>query len=216
MTAGGYGEGSRDRILDHLKRNGRSSVPDLATAFGVSVETVRSQIKTLVDDGLVSAVGSRRRGRGRPERLFGLAPSAESRFPRREGEVLRGLAAYLSEVGQQNLLRRYLDRFAEERRDRALSRLDGLEGAARLAEVARILTEEGYMAEIVEGRGVPRLRLCHCPLRALVDVSEAPCRAEVRLVRALVGGSLARVEYLPDGDPACTYELSPAGGERGT
>ncbi len=200
-------EGSRSRILDHLKRHGSASVPDLAGAFGVSVETVRSQVKALVAEGLVTRSGARREGPGRPELVWGLTQAAEAFFPRREGEILRGFADYLQDQGRQEVLSDYLMRFAAQRRDRALARLEGLEGSERLSEVAEILTEEGYMAEVVEGGEQDRLRLCHCPLRELVDVTKAPCRAEVGLVRALVGEHLTRVEYLPDGDHACTYAV---------
>lgn len=201
--------GTPGRILERLKRRGASSIPELAREAGLSPESIRAHVRGLVDRDLVQDVGSRSEGRGRPERLYSLTRQAESLFPRRESELLKGLAAYLAEVGEDALLAGFLERFAQERRDAATERLKGLEGRARLEEVARILTEEGYMAEIQDdGNGTPpRLRLCHCPVRELVDVTRAPCRAEIGFVRALVGGGLARVEYIPDGDAACSYTV---------
>jgi predicted ArsR family transcriptional regulator len=205
---------SAQRILDRLKRQGEASVPELARAFDLSVETVRSQVNALRARGLVRRAGSRRSGPGRPEQVFCLTERAQAHFPNREAEVLRGLAAFLRDEGQNALLARYMERSAKERRRAALARLDGLEGAERLAEAARILTEDGYMAEVVEGEedARPRIRLCHCPLRQLVEVTSAPCRAEIGFVRALVGDKLARVEYLPEGGSACTYAVGTAGG----
>lgn len=200
-----------NRTLELLKRWGAGSVPELARAFGQSPESVRAQIRGLVNEGLVEDVGGRSLGRGRPERLYALTRKAEARFPRREGEILSRLAGYLREMGQEEILASFLERFAAERLAEAEHRLEGLEGGERLDEVARILTEEGYMAEVASGDvddPRPLLRLCHCPVRELVDVTRAPCRAEVGFVRALVRGSLARVEYLPDGDAACAYSIS--------
>lgn len=215
-------EGTPGRILERLKRSGEASIPDLARSFGLSPETVRAHVKALAEDAWVEESGSRSEGRGRPERLWALSPAAERLFPRREGEVLQGFAAYLREVGREDLLVAFLDRFAGERRAAALTRLKGLEGRSRLDEVARVLSDEGYMAEIVDGPdgGGTRLRLCHCPVRELVEVTRAPCRAEVAFVRELVGDSLARVEYIPDGGAACAYAVGeghggaahPAGG----
>lgn len=214
---------SQTRILEHLKRRGASSIPELARAFRLSVETVRSQVKGLRAQGLVERTGTRRShasGRakgsprpGRPEQIFGLTKAAEELFPRREGEILEGLASFLRDEGQHDVLVRYLERFARERRQKALARLDGLEGPERLREAARILTEEGYMAEVVEEEDSerPRLRLCHCPLSELVRATTAPCKAELGFVRALVGEGLTRVEYLPDGDGACTYAIGAKG-----
>ena len=197
------------RILGHLKRRGDASIPELAAAFGLSVETVRSQMKGLLDRGLVARTDARRNGPGRPEQVFSLTEAAEVFFPSRDAEVLKGLAAFLRDEGRHDLLVRYLERSARARRDRALARLEGREGKERLEEAARILSEEGYMAEVVDdAKGVrSRLRLCHCPLRELVRETSAPCKAEIGFVRALVGEKLARVEYLPDGDGACTYAV---------
>lgn len=208
-------DGTPGRILEHLKRSGRASIPDVARAFDLSPETVRAHVRGLVEAGWVEQVGARSEGRGRPERIWALTRAAESLFPRREAEILKGLASYLREVGREELLVSYLERFAGERRSAALTRLKGMEGRARLDEVARILSDEGYMAEVVAGAEgePPRLRLCHCPVRELVEVTRAPCRAEVAFVRDLVGGSLARVEYIPDGGTACAYAVG--GTERG-
>lgn len=207
-------EGTPGRILERLKRAGLASIPDLARAFELSPETVREHMRALAGAGWIREAGRRSEGRGRPERLWALTREAERLFPRREAEVLQGLAAYLGEIGQEEILAGFLARFASERRAAAADRLRGLEGRARLDEVARILTDEGYMAEIREGGGAepPRLRLCHCPLRELVDVTRAPCKAEISFVQELVGESLARVEYIPDGGAACAYAVGDGGG----
>jgi len=207
-------KGTPGRILEHLKRSGPASIPDFARAFELSPETVRAHVRALAARGWIREAGRRSEGRGRPERLWALTQEAERLFPRREGEILQGLAAYLGETGQEKVLVHFLERFAAERRLAAAERLKGLEGRERLDEVARILTDEGYMAEIQDGEAgaPPRLRLCHCPMRELVDVTRAPCKAEISFVRALVGQSLARVEYIPDGGAACAYAVGDGGG----
>lgn len=205
-------EGTPGKVLDHLKRSGPSSIPDLARAFALSPESVRAHVTALSGAGLVESSSTRSHGRGRPERVWSLTRDAERLFPRREGELLRGLATHLRETGQEGVLIAFLERFAADRTAAAAARLEGLEGDDRLREVARILTEEGYMAEIQPGTNgsPPRLRLCHCPVRELVDVSRAPCRAEIGFVRSLVGTGMARVEYIPDGGAACAYAVGEA------
>lgn len=203
-------EGTTGAILRHLKRSGNASIPEVARALELSPESIRAHVRTLAEQGLVEDVGARGEGRGRPERLHALTRAAEALFPRREAELLQELATFLRATGREAVLGEFLDGFAARRRAAAMERLGALKGRRRLEEVARILTEEGYMAEIQEGEGdaPPRLRLCHCPLRELVDVTKAPCKAELGFVRELVGGgALARVEYIPDGDAACAYSV---------
>lgn len=204
VRAAGLGESQR-AILERLKRRGRMTIPDLADSLDLNVETVRDHMKALAGHGLVRREGTRSRGRGRPEIVYGLTGLAGDLFPRREGELLRGLAEHLRETGHEGLLDDFFDRLIGDRRAESLARVEHLEGRARLEEAARILTELGFMAEVVEDGARPGLRLCHCPIRELVEVTKVPCRAEVGFVRALLGERLARVSYIPSGDASCSY-----------
>lgn len=204
VHAPGMGE-SRREILEALKRTGEATVPELAGAVGLNVETVRQHLESLREQALADRRGTRVSGRGRPEVVWGLTAAAESLFPRREPEVLRELAAYLKVTGRTEVLEEFFEHWIGARRADALRRVEELEGRARLEEAARILSEQGFMAVVEEEGGVPRLRLCHCPLRDLVAVSRVPCRAEVGFVRELIGGPLARATYIPAGDAACSY-----------
>ncbi|MGH7445725.1 MAG: helix-turn-helix transcriptional regulator, partial [Longimicrobiales bacterium] len=177
--------------------------------LGLNVETVRHHLQVLRALKLVEQRGARRSGPGRPEVLYALTLDAEALFPRREGEVLRALAEHLLETGNESALEAFFDRYIGARREEALKRVAHLEGAARLAEVARILTELGFMAQVGEGEK-PDLRLCHCPLRELVGVTTIPCRAELGFVRELLGERLTRLSYIPSGDASCTYRAGAA------
>ena len=207
--------GSQRDILDLLKHRGDMTVPGLAEALGLNVETVRGHVRGLVAARLLRRQGSVVHGPGRPEILFGLTPAAERLFPRREGDVLRRLAEYLRRTDHQRLLDAFFDEWIAERRDEAMGRVERLSGRERLEEVVAVLSELGFMAVVDEpvvdeqgedGSG-PRLRLCHCPLRALVDATKMPCRAEIGLVGELLGRELARESYIPAGDASCSYRL---------
>jgi predicted ArsR family transcriptional regulator len=200
---------SQRKILNHLKRSGLSTIRALAADLGLNVETVRTHVRSLRSDGLVRRAGSRRGGKGRPEILYELTESAEDWFPSREGEILEKLASYLERAGARDLVRGFFDEYVDERRAEALDRVAGLTGDARIQEVARILTEDGFMAQAgKDAKGRPVLSLSHCPMRRLVDVTKAPCRAELALVRELLGGRPVRIEYLPHGDAACSYVVA--------
>lgn len=201
---------SQQQILESLKRGGPGTVPQLSRALGLNVETLRAHLKALAGHGLVARRPSARGGRGRPEVVYGLTAAAEALFPRREGEVLGGLAAYLRERGHADLLRGYLERYIEERRPAALARVRHLEGRERLDETARILSELGFMAEVGEAGGEVGLRLCHCPLRELVAVTRLPCRLEQDFVAELLGADLSRTSYIPAGDASCSYRRGAA------
>jgi len=206
---------TRRRLLLRLKRHGAMTLATISEAFDLSPETLRSHLRDLEAEGLVERAGVRRHGRGRPEVIYQLAPAAEPLFPQREGEVLGELAAFLVRSGRQDLIQGFFDERMATRRTEALRRVEGLEGRARMEEIADLLTEEGFMAEVeTSADGEAELRLCHCPIRELVDVSSVPCRAEIGLVRELLGERLARNSYIPNGEPACSYSPGPRDGAR--
>lgn len=205
-TAPGLGA-SQQQLLGALKRRGSATIPVLATELGLNVETVRHHLQAMTGLGLVSRQGRRRSGPGRPEVVYALAEAADSLFPTREGEVLRALASYLKDSGNEVLLEAFFESYIGERRAAALARVAPLTGKARIEETGRILSELGFMAMAEEGAAGSHLRLCNCPLRELVSVTKIPCRAEIGFIRELLGDQqLTRLSYIPAGDASCTYE----------
>lgn len=205
----GPGLGTSQRILlERLKRLGSAALGELEGDLGLARETVRDHLKALGAEGLVERAGVRREGPGRPQVLYRLSAEGERLFPRREGELLRELAGFLIDDGREELLAAFFERRAAGKRERLAARIAGLGPERRLREIAAILTEEGFLAEVAEpAAGAPRLRLCHCPLREVVAVSHLPCRAELALIEDLLGRRLERETFIPDGASACTYAV---------
>lgn len=207
IAASGLGASQR-RVLVLLKRDGEQSVGELAARLELAAETVRGHMSALAGHGLVRRAGSRKDGPGRPEILYGLTDGAETLFPQEEGRLLRELTAYLTGEGHDGVLEAFFEARLERQREEARERVQGLDGRERLEAVADVLTEEGFMAEVVEdGDGEAGLRLCHCPLKEMVAVSRLPCRAEVAWIRQLLGLELTRRSWMPEGDRTCTYSV---------
>jgi len=204
----GLGDTQR-RLLELLKRRGEQSVGELADALDLAAETVRGHMNALAGRGLVARAGRRKAGPGRPEILHHLTDEAQSLFPSEEAHLLRDLTGYLIDGGHEAVLEAFFRDRVSAQREEARGRVEGLSGRARLDEVAAILSEEGFMAEVVEGRDgrPPRLRLCHCPLKEMVAVSRLPCHAEEAWIRELLGEELARRSWMPEGDRTCSYDV---------
>jgi len=211
LGAPGLGESQRSLLVE-LKRRGEATLVEVADAVDLASETVREHLNALTARGLVERVGRRRNGPGRPRIVYGLSDRGEALFPNREGALLGELASHLVASGREDVLEEFFEWRIGEQRDSAESRLRGLEGVERVEEVARILSEQGFMAEVEEDEGgALLLRLCHCPLKELVEASRLPCRAEIEFVEELLGESLAREAWIPEGDHSCTYRLEPGG-----
>lgn len=201
---------SHRRLCDALKHRGRATVPQLAADLSLNVETVREHLRTLTTRQLVAREDAVPSGPGRPEIGYTLTAEAESLFPRREGEILHALGRYLVDTGQQEVLQDFFTSHVGQRRDAAMTRVAHLTGRKRLKAVMQILDEMGFMPVLDGPASNPRLRLCHCPMRDLVDATDIPCRAEMGLLTELLGAQPTRTGYIPAGDAGCSYRLTVA------
>ncbi|WP_197707572.1 hypothetical protein [Sphingobium sp. LB126] len=96
-----------------------------------------------------------------------------------------------------------------ETRTRYQSELAGKQDLAdRVAALAALRTEEGYMAEWrEEPDGSFVLIENHCPICAAAAACVGFCRAELEVFRSALGPgvSIARAEHIISGGRRCTY-----------
>ncbi len=198
---------TRRAILLALKRNGSMRAHDLAEQLGITVAAVRQQLVRLSEDELVT---HRRdpEGRGRPSHSYELAPAAEMLFPKRYGDLTTELLGYLGgpdskEVGE----------LFEQRRKRRLAgartRLAAMALDEQVAELTRILDEDGYLADVerLEGGGW-RITEHNCAILSVATGFRQACSSEIAFIRdALPGARVERVAHLMDGAHVCAYEV---------
>ena len=83
----------------------------------------------------------------------------------------------------------------------------------RIAALARIRSEEGYMAEwSSRSDGSFVLIENHCPICAAAEVCQGLCAGEMRLFSAVLGKDIdiERNEHILSGDRRCAYRIAPA------
>lgn len=200
----GLGE-TQQAVLLSLKRLGAATQAEIGREVRYAPATLREHLQALIARALVERRGSRHGKPGRPEVVYALTERGDSLFPNRAAAVLRELIEFLQAGRHGALLDRFFAARVAARRPTALARVRGLRGVPRFQEVARLLSEEGFMALVGGTPEEPTLRLCHCPIRDLVAVTRLPCRFEQTLIADLLGRPLHRLEYLLDGQASCSY-----------
>jgi DeoR family suf operon transcriptional repressor len=97
--------------------------------------------------------------------------------------------------------------------ERTRERLAGLNFDARVAEVARVLDEDGYLADVerLEGEaGGWRILEHNCAILAVAQRYGHACGAEIAFLReVLPDADVTRVSHILTGAHACTYEVRP-------
>ena len=200
-----------NELVTALKHAGEATADDLADRLGVTVSAVRQQLDSLAADGLV-AWRPLARGRGRPTHLYRLTRAAEPLFPKAYGGLTTELLGYVADA-DPDLVDGIFDRRRQRRLEGARARLGRLAGdfAAQVAELARILDEDGYLASW-EARPDGSFRIVehNC---AVLDVAERygqACSSEIAFLRqALPDAGVERVSHMIAGAHACAYEVTP-------
>lgn len=204
--------GSRERILFLLKTRGPTTAARLGRHLGITSMAVRQHLQLLADSGLVRFEEDRG-SVGRPARIWSLTDKAAEQFPEGYAELAVDMLGALRETfGDQGLARLLEVRGrAQAERYRAVLPAADHDLARRVAALARLRRDEGYMAESSKARdGSVVLIENHCPICAAATICQGLCGAELELFRQALGPgvSVEREEHILGGDRRCSYRFS--------
>jgi DeoR family transcriptional regulator, suf operon transcriptional repressor len=196
-------KGQRGAVLVQLKRSQPLTAKELAARLGVSLNAARHHLKELEVEGLVRYDRSRR-GVGAPAFSYRLSPAGEALFPRRYQETLTSLLDQIVErEGREAavaLLDSHLGRLAAQLK----TELAGLSAQERLAAVARVRSEQGYMAEAL----APAVLTEHnCAIQAVAERFPEICAAEAKFLEDVLGAEVDRRGHILSGCAACEYHV---------
>lgn len=202
---------SREKLLFHLKTKGPQTAGELARRLGVTPMAVRQHLARLGEEGLVAYAD--RAGRvGRPRRVWRVTAAADGHFPDSHAELALGmLEATRATFGAEGLKKLVAAR-TEAQIASYRARMPGARAplAERVAALAAIRREEGYMAEWGRAPGGGfRLFENHCPICTAARACVGLCEGELELFRRVLGPRITveRTEYVLEGDRRCTYEV---------
>jgi predicted ArsR family transcriptional regulator len=205
---------TRDELLRALKRRGPQTAAQLARRVRVSPVTARLQLGALAVQGWVAFHDERLRV-GRPRRVWRLAARAQAAFSDAHAELAIELFDAAPRAFGGDALDRLLRARGREQLRRYRERLPAREAplGARVAALAKLRSEEGFMAEWARQRdGALLLVENHCPLSAAAAVCPALCRDELALFRSALGKTIAveRLEHILAGSRRCAYRIAPS------
>ena len=220
MSAGVQAAGERKTrraITKLLKTEGPIDSTQLAKRLGLTAMAVRQHLYVLQREGLVTAK-ERPVPIGRPAKFWRLTPEADHLFPEAYAELSVALIDSVKDAfGDEGLERVLTSRCARQRSDygKRIPRHASLE--RKLQELAKVRSEEGYMAEVrSEGDGSFLLVENHCPICAAANACQGFCSTELDLFRSVLGPGVVveRAEHIVKGDQRCVYKVKPQKGTK--
>jgi predicted ArsR family transcriptional regulator len=201
----------RRAVLYAVRRRGEATVEQIAEQLDITVSGARQHLSALAHDGLVDAaeLPSPAGRRGRRALVYSATKAADAYFPKAYGELTNELLGYVADTDRE-LLDALFARRREARIENARTRLATKRTlGAKVAELTRILDEDGYLAsyEKVE-RGVFRIVEHNCAIWAVAERYGQACTSELEFIRSVLDGAdVERVQHMVAGARRCAYEV---------
>lgn len=202
---------SQHTIMFRLKTRGPQSVKILSKQLDMTTMGARQHLNDLEQRGYVSQTREEKQTRGRPVHLWKLTEKGHAQFPDAHSQIAVELIDVIrSTLGEEDL-ERIIDARGESQLIQYREELDqhGEDVELRIARLAEIRSEEGYMAEV---RLLPDGWLLienHCPICSAAKQCQNFCKSELWIFQQLFQGSadVSRTDYLLDGARRCAYKV---------
>jgi predicted ArsR family transcriptional regulator len=203
---------TRRRIVKLLKTDGATDSASLARRLNLTAMAVRQHLYALQEEKLVTAE-ERPVPVGRPAKYWHLTKDADRLFPDAYAELSVALINSVQDAFGPKGMTRLLDARLDRQRADYTARIERSAPLARkVQQLARVRTEEGYMAEVKPDGKAFLFVENHCPICAAATVCQGFCATELDLFRSVLGPGVTveRAEHILSGDRRCAYRISRA------
>lgn len=202
--------GTRRKILELLKLRGPMTAHQVAKELGMTAMGVRSHLICLERDGLIRHEPIPKK-LGRPSYVYALTAQGDELFPRTYAQFAQSLLETIRALEGAKAIERLFEQRTKILAAQYRARMNDKSLGERVAELAKIRTEEGYMADWEElDRNTFLLREHNCAICQIAHTCPTACRHELELFRRVLDDAeVTRDKHIIKGDWACTYVIRP-------
>jgi len=195
---------TRDRILQTLLRQSRTTINELAEAVGINPISVRHHLTNLQVEGLVSAE-EERHGVGRPRLVYFLTEAGTEHFPTRYLRLTSRLLDQLKESLPEPLVSKLFLEIANDMAGDYAEQMKGLSMEERLELAKTLLAEEGFTVEWEKAGAQYKIHEITCPYLQIGQNHPEVCTLDQTLISRMLAVPAEKVQCILSGDAHCTY-----------
>ena len=201
-----------EKIIQLLKTEGPLTAKILANELGLTTMGIRQHVQGLEDSGDV-IFKDKKAVRGRPTRYWSLTDKGNSRFADRHDELtvqlLDSVITLFGDDGMEKIISHQEEATMENYR---LALADRYGVQEKLQTLAKLRSDEGYMATVEEYDGIFWLMENHCPISVAASKCLSFCRSELKMFQRLLDdvAIVNREEHIIDGARRCAYKVIPS------
>lgn len=198
---------TRERILQTLLNNPRSTITDLADAVNINAISVRHHLTSLQADGLVVAE-EERHGVGRPRLVYFLSEKGIEKFPTRYLNLTNRLLDQLKETLPEDILMRVFNQMAVNLASAHSQNVKTLSLENRLDYLKDILTKEGFSINWEKESDRYLITELSCPYYHIGQNHPEVCLVDQTLISTLLSIPAEKIQCVLNGDARCAYIIS--------
>jgi len=200
-----------ERIIQLLKTNGEMTAKGLAQQLEMTTMGVRQHMQ-LLEGNREIVYQDKKVARGRPTRYWSLTEKSNSHFANGHEELTLQLIDSVKTIFGDNGLDDLIQHRENESFNlyqKAMTMKPDLK--SKLEILAKLRTNEGYMATIKEDKDIFWLLENHCPICSAATHCVNFCRSELELFQKLLGdlATINREEHIIEGARRCAYRVVP-------
>ncbi|MFN7251831.1 MAG: helix-turn-helix transcriptional regulator [Anaerobacillus sp.] len=203
---------TRDQILSMLKVNKQLTVSEMANQLDITEMAVRRHLNTLERDNIIST-SLVRQAMGRPTNVYYLTKTGQEMFPRNYATLTVDLLRDIEDMSGQAMVEQLFERRKERMKEKYGSRItDHNSLDDKIAELARLQNEHGYMVEWEKDKeGNYLFKEYNCPISEIAKEYPVACKCELSLFQELLGTDEVDCEVCMavDAEPHCFYKIKP-------
>lgn len=197
---------TRDRILQTLLSQPRSTVQELANAVGINAISVRHHLSSLKADSLV-VEEEERHGVGRPRLVYLLSEQGLERFPTRYLRLTNRILTQLKDTLPEETVKSIFTDMAASLASEYAKKAEKLDMEDKLNMLQDILAEEGFSLEWFRNGDVYTIREISCPYIHVGQSHPEVCLVDQAVISAVLSIPVEKVQCVLSGDGQCAFSL---------
>ena len=198
---------TRDRILQTLVSQPRSTITDLASAVDINAISVRHHLTSLEAEGLISAE-EERHGVGRPRLVYFLTEKGLERFPTRYFRLTNRLLDQIKDTLPEKTIQKLFVQMANDMASKYISKTQNLPIEAKLELLKEVLAQEGFVVEWEKTADQYQIHEVTCPYYHVGQSHPEVCSIDQTLISSMLSIPAEKIHCVLRGDANCTYVIS--------
>jgi DeoR family transcriptional regulator, suf operon transcriptional repressor len=195
---------TRERIMQTLLRQPRTTINTLAEAVGINPISVRHHLTNLQVEGLVSAE-EERHGVGRPRLVYFLTEEGTEHFPTRYMRLTSRLLDQLKSSMPEPMVSKLFLQMAADMAEDYSAQMQGMSMEERLDLAKTLMTEEGFNVEWEKVGNQYQIHEITCPYLQIGQNHPEVCTVDQALISKMLAVPAEKVSCILSGDAHCTY-----------